>query len=297
MIVGIDVSHHQADTPSLSGQSFLIARAAWGDQPDRMYASHIAAARRRGLLTGAYLFLRPGSSVSIRAQVAAFLERAGDVDGYAVDREPDARSGGKQASRLETRQALELIRREHPRVGLYASSANYIDAGQDWRWVADYRGHEPPIPWDVWQWTSFVGGVHLDRNRYRGTRDELRRLWRGPDQEEPPVPQLRTFAIEDGATSGKITVTEPDHWYLRQLDWSLQGPIDHTQPAWHDRPAYGPIRLVPDQPGHEGKRWFLIGTNAAFVREDDVQWTPDPDATDRNAVLDEAIAAVEGIKG
>jgi hypothetical protein len=178
VLPGIDVSHYQLETPPLDGLAFLIARAAWGDQADNLYGQHIAAARRAGLLTGAYLFLRPGDVVDVRDQVAAFLEAAGAVDGYAVDWERDA-TVGRRASSAEAARALELVQTEGLRVGLYASSSTYATLGQDWRWVADYRPlDEPPIPWDVWQWASFAGGVHLDRNWFRGTRDELAQLWR-----------------------------------------------------------------------------------------------------------------------
>ena len=59
-VEGIDVSHWQTSTPSLSGLSFLIARASVGNAIDDKYAMHIGNARKAGLITGAYHFAYHG---------------------------------------------------------------------------------------------------------------------------------------------------------------------------------------------------------------------------------------------
>jgi hypothetical protein len=217
MLAGVDVSRYQTTTPSLAGVDFLIARATYGDIRDSMFAPHIRAARDAGLVTGAYLFGRSAQHVSLEGQIAAFVEAAGDVDLYALDLESDGPTGTGMTN-AEARFVLDgLAAALHRPVGLYHSTSGYPSLGQAWRWVADYRPlDEPPIAWDIWQWTSFVGGVHLDRNRFRGTRAEL------------------------VAMGGR---KDPD------MEWTQYAAIaEDWRPS--DRGAAGndaPIRLIPDR--------------------------------------------------
>ena len=53
---GIDVSRWQGTTPSLAGLAFLFAKASQGTTKDPMYDTHIANARKAGLVVGAYCF-------------------------------------------------------------------------------------------------------------------------------------------------------------------------------------------------------------------------------------------------
>lgn len=168
---GIDVSRWQTITPSLEGRDFLIARACYGALADGTFARHVAAAKAAGVVTGAYLFGRHGR---VDDQVATFVRqvrRVGGVELLAVDLEADGLDNPGM-TQLEAARAIGGIRfaLEQP-VGLYHSTSGYpSDAlGADWRWVADYRGSEPPIAWDIWQYR----GSPLDLDRFDGTRDEL----------------------------------------------------------------------------------------------------------------------------
>jgi len=188
MLQGIDVSRHQLRTPSLVGVDFLIARACYGAELDAMFARHVAAAKAAGIPIGAYLFLRSSGVAAQVAELLAAIASVGGVDGVAVDLEGDRSS--PPATNGEAAAALELIEAhgwqgrdpgsEFTAAGLYASTGRpYPSLGQAWRWVADYRPlPEPPIQWDIWQWTSSAGGLSLDRDRFDGTRAELLELWR-----------------------------------------------------------------------------------------------------------------------
>lgn len=171
VLLGIDVSHYQDPTPSLAGVSFLIAKATEGTTHDLMFGRHIAAARAAGLVVGAYHFAR--DDVSLADQVDAFLAATVDVSWIAFDVE------GRHAWSVDaTRQAIARVHAAGRRVGLYMSDAAYVDAGQDWRWVANWSA-SPRHAWDVWQYR----GSPLDLDRFDGTIDELRAL----AQEDPPM--------------------------------------------------------------------------------------------------------------
>lgn len=162
--LGIDVSHYQDTTPSLTGLSFLIAKASEGTLPDDRYRAHIAHARAFGLVTGAYHFGHP--AVAVAAQVDAFLAAAGDVGLYALDIESNNMTLARARAFIAGVQARGLL------CGLYASESAYPDIGQDWRWVAHWGVAQPSIPWDIHQYR----GSPLDLDRYNGTIEQLRAL-------------------------------------------------------------------------------------------------------------------------
>lgn len=116
MLEGVDVSHWQGDTPNLTGRSFLIAKATEGTSRDPMFTTHIANARRAGLVVGAYHFAR--DDVELAAQVSAFLAAAGDVSWLAFDVE------GRHAwSRDQTAAAINLVHQAGQRVGPHRQRA------------------------------------------------------------------------------------------------------------------------------------------------------------------------------
>lgn len=167
---GVDVSHWQDKTPDLRGVSFLIARATIGTKTDGMYSTHIAAARRAGIMTGAYHF--NWDTLSVADQVAAFLAKAGKVDFYVLDVE-----GDHAFSHAQARDFIARVKKTGKRVGLYHSTSGFFDGGQDWNWVADWRGlDKPPIPYDIHQYGLFHG---VDGNNFPGTLHQLRELATG----------------------------------------------------------------------------------------------------------------------
>jgi len=197
---GIDVSKHQETTPSLTGLSFLFARATIGTDPDVRYKPHIAAARQAGLITGAYHF--NWSLDPIDDQVKAFLAAAGDVHLLALDVETQHKKklpNGQiiphvpRFNRAEARAFLEGVKAADPlhrKVGLYMSASGfYRTAGQDFNWIADYRkGHSHDSPGTFWQYTSHgrIKGFHqrLDRDVFNGTKAELDAFAQGSQMTE-----------------------------------------------------------------------------------------------------------------
>lgn len=165
--LGIDVSEYQAATPPLRGLSFLFARASIGTRPDARYARHIFAARRAGLLVGAYHF--NDRHLAPTAQARAFLAAAGDVDFYFLDVE-----GADAMTPAQIQTFFAEVRRAGKRVGLYHSASGFPHLGQDYDWVAEWdtAGRPPAIPWTFWQFR----GSPLDLDRYNGSPDQLREL-------------------------------------------------------------------------------------------------------------------------
>ncbi|HET7029964.1 MAG TPA: glycoside hydrolase family 25 protein [Candidatus Limnocylindrales bacterium] len=287
MINGIDVSRYQDSTPSLAGVEFLIARATYGTAVDLRYLQHIQAAERAGIVTGAYHFGRAGVISPIASQVGTFLKVAGDVDLYALDLESD---GSNQAmSPAEARDFIERVQSTGRACGLYHSTSGYPDVGQDWRWVADYRPiDEPPIAWDVWQWTSFAGGIHLDRNRFRGTSAQLRALGKGDVE----------MRFAKAITGKLLPVAKDDPWTY--LDGSPGGSFSAatTVPALGLVDAHAGLYLVrittgrAYDDGQQRPTLVQVRSNRTLV-----DMPPPPAPIDRDAILDEAIAAVTALKG
>ncbi len=164
---GIDVSSHQAVTPPLAAESFLIARATYGTSPDSMYQKHTAMARSHGIVVGAYHF---GRNMDVGQQVTAFLNEAGSPDLFALDLEGDGQNVGM--TNAQAAAFIAAVQKTGRKCGLYHSTSGYPSLGQDWRWVADYRGAAPPIPWDFWQYQ----GSPLDRDTFHGDAAALAAL-------------------------------------------------------------------------------------------------------------------------
>lgn len=186
---GIDISAHQLHTPALAGKSFVIARASYGDYPDERFDNHAREVRSQGLILGAYLFLRNQSPAD---QVATFLRVGGSADLFAVDFEKDR--GHPHVTEAQTREVIRRIQSTGRRVGLYATSYTMFPAGQDWEWVADWRGDPPPGDWKIWQYR----GSPLDLDRFRGTADDMRE-WLGMSRLPVTNDDLRRVRVKAGS--------------------------------------------------------------------------------------------------
>lgn len=264
---GVDVSTHQATTPPLDGVDFLGVRATFGTTPDAMYVTHSGVARAKGIPVIAYHFGRNAQFGSIASQVEAFLGAAAGADGLALDFEKDV-YGTEARPPMTVAEAREFVDRVHAKgrhCGLYASTAYpYPEVGQDWRWVADYRSAVvtaggPPIPWDLWQYTSSP----LDRNRFRGTLAELRTLIGASAATQPtPIPgiQLRkplaggSVTQEFGPPAPVVALREPlgyvgrdDHGFLRRAVSNYPGATyyDHFHDALDWAAPLGTPLLAP----------------------------------------------------
>jgi hypothetical protein len=149
----IDVSKWQSSLPDLTGVLGVIARAGIGTQPDPMFATHIANARKAGKWVGAYWFNYGPLSVS--DQVDAFMAReaaVGGVDLHVIDWEG---ADGFTADQTANFIRMYQNRADNP-IGLYASESRFRDLGQDWNWIANYS-NQPTKAWDMWQYGQFRG--------------------------------------------------------------------------------------------------------------------------------------------
>jgi hypothetical protein len=178
MLEGIDVSYSNVRVNTWA--DFVIIRACYGSSKDIRFDEHYKAARKLGVPVGAYSFLvkpsRTGSTIP--SQVSALLNIAGHADGLAFDWE-----GANPPTKESVRQAIQLTQDAGYRVGFYASDSVYFDAGQDWTWIAHYGTNTWPThngqPADIWQYQ----GAPLDRDRYKGSKTDLLRLWEGTPPE------------------------------------------------------------------------------------------------------------------
>ena len=164
---GIDVSRWQSTTPNLVGKSFLFARATYGTRADAMYATHIANARKAGLLVGAYHF--GVGDQPVQSQVSAFLGTAGPVHFFALDLESNG--GRPSMSQAQAREFIAAVKPTH-RIGLYHSDSGFPDLGQSYNWIAKWSVAPPSRPWAFWQYR----GSPLDLDRFNGTLAQLRAL-------------------------------------------------------------------------------------------------------------------------
>lgn len=193
---GIDVSQHQATTPNLTGLSFLFARASIGLTRDAKYLAHVAAARKAGLVVGAYHF--NWREIPIADQVRLFLAAAGDVDLYAIDVE-----GDHAFSLAQTREFIARVHGAGKTIGLYHSDSGFPStAGQDWNWVANWS-HEPIRDWSFWQYR----GSPLDLDRFAGTAIDLARLARIPTAPDTSIPEEGMKITDVEAAAGVATIT------------------------------------------------------------------------------------------
>lgn len=254
MLEGIDVSHWQTKTPSLDGLSFLIAKATEGTTRDPLYSTHIRNARAAGLVVGAYHFSR--DDVQVAAQVNAFLAAVAGVRWLAFDVE-----GAHAWSLFQTRQAITQVHDEGLEVGLYMSESTFMDAGQDWSWVANWS-HPPRRPWDVWQHR----GSPLDLDRFAGSLDELRTL----AHQQPEAPM----------TTAKLTYHQQANARTNRQVVDRRGQVIHHTPAI----ATSYPLIATDAVDYEIR---LPGDVAGWIRKADVGSItpiPDPPAPDCTAV-------------
>lgn len=239
LLFGLDVSEWQqglylGGVPDIS---FVIARTTDGTHRDRAYRSHIDDAERAGLVTAAYHYLRaPSEGSSIAQQVAASLEVMGKNH-----RRPvwiDVETSGGTLTATDIMQCKNLYEQAGVRVvGVYSYIpywegriaggepdtaqfgavwvANYPDSRhipfkQLWNQIPkqkfDYPlGNQKPA---LWQYSGNAGipgwGSGVDANAFRGTKDELHRLFYGGtktnDFTEEEMKQIDNI---ERATTGK----------------------------------------------------------------------------------------------
>jgi pimeloyl-ACP methyl ester carboxylesterase len=188
VLEGVDVSVFNGLWSGKERPAFAIVRACYGTGKDAKYDLHVARFKSLGILTGAYAF---GINMNGTAQARAFLTIAKNAAFIALDLETEAAK-----PRMTDEQAKAFIaecHRQGRKVGLYHSRSGFpLTLGQDWNWVADYRGpaYKPNIPFAIWQWQ----GSPLDRNHFYGTKAQLVALGApyGAPVTPPPPPPVQT---------------------------------------------------------------------------------------------------------
>lgn len=253
-VTGLDVSHWQRTTPRLAGHEFLFARATIGTEQDSLYDAHIAAARKAGVLTGAYHF--NWDTVSVDAQVDAFLRAAGDVDLYALDVE-----GANAFSHRQAEDFIDGVQSRGHKIGLYHSLSGFFAAGQDWDWVAYWADQPPPRSWDIWQFGPING---IDGNRFNGSLEALQALaGTGGSMAQTPITDTTPKIIDIPKASKRYNLdSKPDGYTF------VQGHVNRPSP-------YGVGSLRSFYATVDGK---LVLRLAAAVNVRDIPGVPAPPA-------------------
>ncbi|HEV7558291.1 MAG TPA: GH25 family lysozyme [Kofleriaceae bacterium] len=190
---GIDVSYYQdvIDWTKVrdAGVAFAFIRVSDSTLvDDPMFERNWAAAKKAGVLRGAYQFFRPDDDVRAQADllVDAIARDPGELP-PVIDVEVD---GGKRPDEIAKRVRAWLAR-VHKRLGVepivytgpafWRDSVGGADVGHS-LWIAHYTEQCPMVPapwttWTYWQYSEFgsVPGIRgrVDLDVFRGTLDEL----------------------------------------------------------------------------------------------------------------------------
>jgi len=272
-VLGVDVSHWQTSTPSLTGLGFVIVKASEGTTSDPKYAMHIANVKAAGKLAGAYHFAR--DDIDLDRQAAWFATHSPGATFLAVDVE-----GTHATTTAQTRLLIERIRVHDTlgrQVGLYMSESGFQEAGQDFDWVANWS-NTPHHPFLIWQYR----GSPLDQDRYEGTLAQLRAAL-------APIPKAPDSGVEP-VTTRATTLT---YWKRANAKASRPvrdkgGTVIHTTPT--DPTGY-PVLAVDETdfvirlPG-EVVGWIAKADVGSISEPGPVPPLPAPDCS-------EAVAAVQ----
>lgn len=219
---GIDVSHHQGpiewDKVANDGVHFVLMKASEAFTfKDPRFQQNFRGCRDNGIRRGAYHFFRP-SRDGVR-QADNLLAQLDSVEfGQAGDLIPtldceDFDGGSTSAYQNELRACLDRIEAGIGKKPLiYTLRSFWLSIGNpDFSsyplWVVDLSAREfPRLPqhWTdyvIWQYT-FTGAVNgiagdVDRDRFKGTPDDLDQIGTGVGGGPPTRPTLRRGARGD----------------------------------------------------------------------------------------------------
>lgn len=177
---GIDVSLWQSDAfeaSNLPGCSFCIVKVSQAGFIDSSAPSHIATAKKAGVVVGGYHFLDPEPPAATQAQV--FLAHADECEFLAVDVEGQILARGMTFAQDMAQGFIGYVKThdpKHRKVLMYSSRGTWPGlCGADAAWVADYDGDpnrsgvSPRIRWTFWQY----GGTGIDRDYFAGSQADL----------------------------------------------------------------------------------------------------------------------------
>lgn len=199
-VLGVDVSHHQNTIDwarvRRAGYEFAYFKATEGGNfVDKQFITNWAAARKAGVVRGAYHFFRP--KVAVRTQVDNFVKTVGSITSGDLPPVLDVEVPSDWAGISKKRAVamiLEWLTAVEARLGmrpvLYLSPSFARDVLEpDPRlasyvlWLAHYTSDPSPnVPapwraWTFWQYseTGKVPGIagNVDMDRFNGTRAQL----------------------------------------------------------------------------------------------------------------------------
>jgi lysozyme len=232
----LDLSHHNTVTDwhaiKDAGIVGVIHKATEGSSyVDDQYASRREAARKAGLLWGAYHFLRPGD---MDAQAEHFVVQAVDDEDVllAADHEDAGVSLDDLMVFLD-----EVLRLTGQRAAIYsghvlkeqydgATDAQVNELAKHRLWLAQYSSSPTwPPAWDapwLWQYTDSEScpGVsgNVDGDSFDGDVIELHASWTGDDAQPPapsPKPERKTIVIRIAITLPADATVEVKHEVVR----------------------------------------------------------------------------------
>jgi len=245
-LFGVDVSANQGaiDWPKVaaSGVTFMFARATLGVAPDPTYKANIKAAKKAGLVTGAYHYLYHDEPSSARLQADTFMSVVGDPEGrlVAVDVEQKHTAKYFQTTVDDARRFADRWYQRHPGHRLFVYTGGWF-----WRgylsnpkgsdigplWESHYAGADAKLteifdetPKGFWKpgygrWPSatilqFTSGARVsgindgvDGDAFKGTRPELELLAATSPMAGPLVAAGGTPEMIDKITIGRGHVT------------------------------------------------------------------------------------------
>jgi len=246
------ISHHQGavdfDAVIASGIAGVIVKATEGRAPtvDSRFAENCRALRERSdqLVAGYYSFCRPntdgGGAEDGRAEAEHFCRTLLDA-GVRADEDfiaaPDFEMGGTNPDH-SAQQNLDFIAAWEETCVKMLDRSPWLYTGKNvWRqrcawsdafvhlplWVASYTSRPPEMPWPqptLWQYTGSgscpgVSG-NVDRNRFEGSLEQLRKLARPHVYGSPPAVELERgihaafdlSALDSSTYDGRVALVQ-----------------------------------------------------------------------------------------
>jgi lysozyme len=198
--VVVDISHHNGKINFAKlvevGIIGVIHKATQGQTGvDPLYKSNKNKALAAGLLWGAYHFGTGSDGID---QAVHFLETVVDPSNTLLALDFESNPAGTTMNLSEARAFVTHVKERIGRFpGFYSGNdiKEKLGASKDpvlaqcWFWLAQYRS-TPVVPpnwqtWTLWQYTDGafgpppheVAGLRLDRDKFNGPVDGLKRLW------------------------------------------------------------------------------------------------------------------------
>lgn len=234
-ISGPDLSNFQAGLVIQPGTQFVIAKATEGTYyKDASYINFMQQAANVGAVRSAYHFLKQEGSAADQARFAfSFVGTMCQM--LDVETEGSSKPGMLEImSYINTTKALggrvwgvylphwywqeigspDLTPIANAGAVLVSSAYDYIGADNGPGW-APYGGLTPAL----WQFTDRLayGGQHVDFNAFKGTQDELYKIFTGVDR-NAPAPSGGIVTTQPPATSTNPTGLAVWGWRNPQLD-------------------------------------------------------------------------------